>query len=735
MTAPPETFPDRMKFRPRARIIRTIGDQLISGPEAAVIELVKNAYDADASKVVIKFIPPLRPGEGRITVQDNGHGMTLSDIQDKWMEPATSSKLSIRRSPGRGRMMMGSKGIGRFAAAKLGERLVVRSVSNRAGERREIIVGEIDWAVFSGETYLEDVSIGLLTQLSKEATGTEIEILGLTEAWSREKLERLLLELRRLISPLGGREDEFRIILDLSACSEGTVGFDGTALVEGSSGSMPGASPADIEPFEVRPFPLLTACDYEIDGEFDPEGNFTGTMEIKRAGQAPTPIQFSVPIDPDEESCGPVGVRFFLFDREAEAIKSNVARAGLGAMNATAARAIIDNVTGVAVYRDGFRVRPYGDPENDWLTLDTRRVNDPSLRIGHNQIAGYLTVEGQEGGLLERSSREGFEDNGAYRRLQRLILTLLSRAVEPRRQSFRQKAGLSRRPGGGSFDEMRALSELNRLRKFAASLPDAERIEAVEIIDREAAGLAKRIEDLEERHRILEARSSLGAIIAEVLHEGEPEVGYVVTTSRRLQRLWPDVINNGEKQQAARDEFPVKLAWMKESGEKLSGLFDALRPLSGGRRTSPPQAFFPTEPIARAKAIFAGHSTQITVHDALNAPKVIGYPDDLATAMINLFKNAVHWLEQSRTADPRVDIRFASTKDKIRIDIDDNGPGISAEFIERIFDPGFTLREGGTGLGLNIAREALSRSHASLGHDPGHSPGTRFTIIMDRPKQ
>ncbi|PMZ79024.1 ATP-binding protein, partial [Pseudomonas sp. FW306-2-11AD] len=71
-----DASPDKLRFRPKARIIRTIGDQLISGPEAAVIELVKNAYDADAHRVVVKFYPPLVRGAGRITVSDDGHGMT-----------------------------------------------------------------------------------------------------------------------------------------------------------------------------------------------------------------------------------------------------------------------------------------------------------------------------------------------------------------------------------------------------------------------------------------------------------------------------------------------------------------------------------------------------------------------------------------------------------------------------------------------------------------------------------
>jgi HSP90 family molecular chaperone len=140
----------KLQFRPRARIIRTIGDQLISGPEAAVIELVKNAYDADASFASIKFKPPLEVGKGRIVFIDDGVGMTLADIQNKWMEPATTSKSATRLSSIRQRRMMGSKGIGRFAAAKLGSKMAMNSVSTQDGKGIEVLIPELDWNLFAG---------------------------------------------------------------------------------------------------------------------------------------------------------------------------------------------------------------------------------------------------------------------------------------------------------------------------------------------------------------------------------------------------------------------------------------------------------------------------------------------------------------------------------------------------------------------------------------------------------
>ena len=155
---------DVLRFRPKARIIRTIGDQLISGAEAALIELVKNSYDADASFVAIKFHPPLRSGSGRISITDDGHGMSLLDIENKWMEPATSSKTKSRVSSKKSRRMMGSKGIGRFAAAKLGQKMSLTSTSGVKSAKTAVLIPELDWSVFSEDTYLSDVAIEYLQQ-------------------------------------------------------------------------------------------------------------------------------------------------------------------------------------------------------------------------------------------------------------------------------------------------------------------------------------------------------------------------------------------------------------------------------------------------------------------------------------------------------------------------------------------------------------------------------------------
>ena len=266
--------------------------------------------------------------------------MTLSDIQDKWMEPATTSKVGSRRSPGRNRVMMGYKGIGRFAAAKLGGRMdrIPRVTGKVNGSR--FFIPELDWSIFNGDTYLSDIAIDFYTESASGPTGTLLEISDLNEAWNEPKLNRLLLELRRLISPLQQQDgdDSFEIFLDLSQCTVATAGFDGCSLL-GNSDTADLTTPAGrADAFRVQPFPLLTACDYEVVGAFDFEGSFTGTFQNRRPGSGPEPVSLEAPLIDEEEACGPFEVRLFLFDREAETIKNNMRAAGLGDLTAAKAR-------------------------------------------------------------------------------------------------------------------------------------------------------------------------------------------------------------------------------------------------------------------------------------------------------------------------------------------------------------------------------------------------------------
>lgn len=728
----PEHTENQLRFRPRARIIRTIGDQLISGSEAAVIELVKNAYDADATFVEIRFISPNLKENGRISVTDNGHGMTLDDIQLKWMEPATSSKLKNRRSQKKSRKMMGSKGIGRFAAAKLGGKMGLTSTAEVNGKNASVLIPEIDWSIFNDEVYLSDIAIDYLEQSTEDPTGTIIEVVELHEEWSKAKLTKLYGELRRLLSPFSvsnDNSDNFSVFLDLSSFNNEANSF-GADDIFGEIGADELEDSYEGKGRRVHPFPLLSSCDYELNGTLEGDGSFEGTFTIHRAGRGPEPISIPSINIASKDSAGSVEVQLYVFDREADAIKSNMEAAGLGVMTAAEARKLLDEISGVAIYREGFRVRPYGDPENDWLVLDSRRVQDPSLRVGHNQMAGYLRIESeQDSNLIERSSREGFEDNAAFQNLTKSVKRLLAEVLEPKRLIFRQKAGISR-SRTSSFDELKELTELKRVRKLVKLLEPKEREQAERIIDKESERLSLRIEAMRERQRVLEAQSSLGAILGEVLHEGTPEATFVLKTARKMNVMLKTFLNGDDGGKAkAREFFSERVPQLNASGERLSELFRVLLPLAGGKRRQP-TLFYPIKTIKDAIALFENHGIEPTIETTAEGMEFLGHLEDLTTAIVNIVGNAIHWLEETSTVDPRIQITLSRSDEGGHVFIEDNGPGVRTEFIEQIFEVSFTTKDGGTGLGLNIAREALARSGGKLKFHPEHDKGALFEIIF-----
>ncbi|MEW6373213.1 MAG: ATP-binding protein [Pseudomonadota bacterium] len=742
----PDDWPAmKLSFRPRARIIRTIGDRLVSGPEAAVIELVKNSYDADSSFARITFVPGEHSGIAEIIFEDDGHGMTLQDIEQKWMEPATSDKRD-RRFSSKGRRLLGSKGIGRFAASRLGQYLEMVSTAKRITNQNNVMGSEnewltttriplLDWNAFEQTKYLDDVSFDVEVLAAAKTTGTTLRISLLRDEWSDKRIERLHEELRKLVSPIPHvGTASFKIFLDLSLCTLQNCSFDGPSLLATDGTGSAEIPRAAGEPFEVRPFPLLDACDYSVDGVFDETGHFEGTLIIQRGGLEPEAVQLSVPLhlDQGEEECGVVLVRLHVFDRETDAIRSTAAKAGFGAIGVREARKLLDNIAGVAIYREGFRIRPYGDGENDWLTLDAKRVQNPTIKIGRNQIAGVVSLDDErESNLIERSSREGLEENGSFRRLRSLISTLLAEVVEPKRRQFRISAGLDSRPET-SFRDIYDKVQMGWSKILLAKIPESERADAEELVSKESEKLTQYLKRLEERQAQLEARVTLGLIIGEVMHQGNTPLSFIETETARLNKWWPGILVETEAARAKRIEVPRIINGLVASGGKLRVLFDALNPLAGARRGSP-KPYDPNVVIEQTLYLFKSKVEDVGIEMVIDvifeSSAIFGYKDDLATALTNLFDNAIYWLAYHKVACPKISVTIVRSDDRCLITIVDNGVGIPAEFSDQLFDIGFTLKPNGTGLGLSIAKEAIYRSNGDL-YLQDSDFGTRFQISL-----
>lgn len=725
-------------LKPRARIIRTIGDQLISGPEAALIELVKNAYDADSPSVSIKISPQSATyPAGRIVVADQGHGMSAADIEGKWFEPASDDKARRQTSPG-GRIMLGAKGIGRFAAARLGSQLTLESVAMLPRGRQERIIILVDWDEFTADRYLSEVDIPIdrqeLDRKDAVETGVRLTITQFREVWTEKRVTTLVRELRRLLSP-GEVASTFSVRLDLSDFDEQTAGFDGRDLLRTINRDIVSNQLAAKDPWEILPYATQDFADYRLTGRFSATGAFTGKFTNYRADGRAVAINVPAPIMTAEEvSCGALRVRINVYDREQASIERLFERMGLNFkdVGVRAARQILTDVAGIAIFRNGFRIRPYGEPDHDWLELERQRVQDPSRKLGSTQVSGRIDIESEsQSHLVERSSREGLEHNGAYERLKHLLSEVLLR-VEAIRVEFREKAGLSRR-ATPTVDEARSLAELRVTKRAAERLPAASRRIMLDAVERDSQSLGTALDEIDEYQKLLQSRAALGLVLAEVLHEGRRILNPVGTSAGQLtdQSAW--LTEDTRRGKLARDQLPTLVSTIVEGIRALSRLFRRLDPLAG-RRRGRPRSFSLAEPIENTLELLASSIKEAGIRVELDVSKDVeayGYVDDFQAALINVLENAVHWLGTSPAKSRRVSVAAEIARRVIRVRISNNGPTIDDLYYQRLFSPGFTLKKGGTGLGLAIAREACRASKGDLRFDEA---ADETTFVIEFPK-
>ena len=196
-----------LQFSVESRILRELGERLVKQPEVAVIELIKNTYDADATSCDVDASRP-----DMLTVADDGHGMTLTQFQQNWMRVGTSAKAARSESRNFKRAITGEKGIGRFAVRFLGERLRIISIAVDEDGEKTRLSAEFDWPKLDDFADLNRANIPY--QLSRaapdESTGTRLEICDLkvdlqSVNWQQVKTGSIgvVTPLRALIDQVG----------------------------------------------------------------------------------------------------------------------------------------------------------------------------------------------------------------------------------------------------------------------------------------------------------------------------------------------------------------------------------------------------------------------------------------------------------------------------------------------------------------------------------------------------
>ena len=662
---------DDLIFQVRPRLLTLLGDQLIRDASLAVFELVKNAYDADATKCGVTLENLDDPEEAEIVIQDNGCGMDESILRNVWMMIATDFRTAQRaeqqRTPRFHRFPLGEKGLGRLSIHKLGR--FVRLITRTRGGRE--LEAEFDWDLIETASSLNSAIVKLERRREPEAFpgnrhGTRLEVSRLRESWTRGELRKLHRAVNSLCSPFQGPTD-FEVTLTAPGKEDWLEGLftfeqaDASALYH-VKGSFEGGS-------------------MRFDYSFSPPLGYSKQLRRRTAqgvrfGLEKREDRKTVDLDLSSHKIGKVDFEFWLFDRD-----STVLRAVTDDVKGL--KDYLDENGGIRVYRDGIRVYDFGEPGNDWLNLDIRRVNTPTARTSNNQILGALQLDAVDSvDLREKTNREGFIENSASSDFRAAVISVLTQVeAEKIKDQRRLREVLGKGTGKKVFEK---LTELRDTLEDKGVLKDVEpKLKAVE----------KEMELY--RDQLLHAAVP-GLTIGVMLHGAEKILDELRTAATR-----------GGSAERIR--------------ELIERLYRAMRPVTNLLKN--PSLAKTSASILIQEAIFSTelrlkrHNIRLIngLSDGTPDFKIRGSKQMLIASITNLIDNSIHWLEIKGSKEK---LLYIGTTNDLEggpaIVVADNGPGFGNDDPEDLIAPFFTRRSGGMGLGLYIVNEVMRVSKGNL---------------------
>lgn len=682
---------ERFPIRATSHIINLLGDELIGSDSLAIFELVKNSYDADATKVTIYF-NDLDNSNRNIVIEDNGSGMTPQIIQNVWLTIGTDyKKKKAKISPIFHRSSLGNKGVGRLAVHRLADEITLESQA-----RGEIFGSRlhINWSeLIKSEEYIEDLSVVVedgVTDLFETGHGTRIILTGLkTKKWTKVILKDLAQKIMNIKNPFEDIDSfEIEIICNEAEKQEWIDEaknplwvldrslYSFRFLIEPSSESNNGlfkwsykfnpiniSSKGSIKPREIR----------KIENSFllKPISTKDNTHNLLT--------------NQDLEKIGPISGVFHVFNQNGKIIDH-----AFGAGKRVAVKSFIKDNCGVKIFRDNIRVYNYGEPSDDWLGLELAKVQRAGDHFSKKVTIGavFLNLLQSESGLKEKTNREGFTDNDTYR----LFVSIIQEVF--------------------SFFEREASADRDLIEAFTSDTPIVKKVglsDTIKELDlklskkglsNEFQPLLRKVEkDYNEMRDLMLNSGMNGLNLSLVFHEVEREIRFI----------------NLSLEEANYDK-----SILKQRKKSLFHLIENFAPIVKQSRKIRTTA---SKLIERALEI---HKSRFNYHNiVVSSPILTKEAEDfelkgpgnlLLSSLSNIIDNAIYWVDvQSEiTASLHLPKAIYISSDVKSFDgpaiiIADNGTGFNLD-TDSLVQPYRTLKPGGMGLGLyfvNLVMETI----------------------------
>lgn len=773
----------KISFKVSARAGKLLGRENFSNPEGAITELVKNSYDADAENCIVIFDIPVIKMEDEnsnvytlpdkensiIYIIDNGEGMEKQIVEDYWMQIGTGNKEQFYLSDNQ-RVKTGAKGIGRFALDRLGLQTDMWTLSKKS-ENGEGLFWKMNWEQFDDlEKTISEIEAELTTveQLNlenkiKELLGssfdyTEIEqhqfkhgtilkISNLKDEWHFDDINIVFQSLEALIPPkelnipfqvyfkhfqeplrYGNVNTAFFNDFDykiLAKYNSETLMID--FIVDRNELELTKlngkykhlfenlSSPFDINTINARIFSYSKSVGKMLNWDL----NAARKEFLRSIGD----FQFSFNF-----------IKINNSKKEGYPYKDIISKER---------RMTLERFGGIKIYRDSFRVRPYGDPKNDWLGLGFRAAKSPAgagqrigdWRVNNENVAGIITISRKANPLLEdKSDRGGLQENEVFEAFKNIIIGIIhefevdrSRVLNPiylfnQQEKRRKQAEEIQR-------QAEALAKkIIEEQKTNPAPDDNTEQERVEALFKDSVRTIIEDQKDEENQEIVQVRSlaSLGLIVSSFSHELK-EVSNNASEIEVLEKHALALIPEDKHKTPEYNDLVDIFELLKNDKEKIKHWVDyTLTAIRKDKRTRTKLDFssFFIQLQASWKRIFRRKDVTLVLNDKIKDQyEFRAFEMDMTTVFSNLINNSIDSFEQRTSVDDRIiTIDLEIVNNKIEIIFSDNGKGLDKAFQnkEDIFLPFTTSKrdrkgnEIGTGLGMYLIKSVIDDNNGNI---------------------